>query len=223
MIHSTGVPEWQILIWIVAIAAVDLMPVPTTMSSVRSVCRSRSSSRSHSCSRSPSPRSSRWSERATSASSVENCRSSRDCSSVHRSQAPSICESLVIKLVYPQWDTDRQPACANSRDRGCHTNIPRVALAVFCASIVRVYRQSAVRRLVQLLRAPREPDAVPPRGARGRVRRVPDRLHGSRALQRPRDHRLSEVPVFSVVDLPGAVAVRQTDVPANALAAAGHR
>ena len=34
MIHSTGVPEWQILIWIVAIAAVDLMPVPTTMSSV---------------------------------------------------------------------------------------------------------------------------------------------------------------------------------------------
>ena len=34
VIHETGVPPWQILIWIVAIAAVDLMPVPTTMSSV---------------------------------------------------------------------------------------------------------------------------------------------------------------------------------------------
>jgi diguanylate cyclase (GGDEF)-like protein len=35
LIHGTnGIPGWQILIWIVAIAAVDLMPVPTTMSSV---------------------------------------------------------------------------------------------------------------------------------------------------------------------------------------------
>src|SRR6476619_281653 len=34
MIHGTGIPEWQILIWMVAIAGVDLMPVPTTMSSV---------------------------------------------------------------------------------------------------------------------------------------------------------------------------------------------
>ncbi len=34
VIHSTSQPTWQILVWIAAIAAVDLMPVPTTMSSV---------------------------------------------------------------------------------------------------------------------------------------------------------------------------------------------
>ncbi|HEV8088525.1 MAG TPA: EAL domain-containing protein [Actinomycetota bacterium] len=34
VIHETGIPPWQILVWIVAIAAVDLMPVPTAMSSV---------------------------------------------------------------------------------------------------------------------------------------------------------------------------------------------
>src|SRR5262245_452934 len=34
ILQQTGVPPWQIIIWIVAIAGVDLMPVPTTMSSV---------------------------------------------------------------------------------------------------------------------------------------------------------------------------------------------
>src|SRR3954468_20220260 len=34
IMNQTGGPTWQIIIWIVAIAGVDLMPVPTTMSSV---------------------------------------------------------------------------------------------------------------------------------------------------------------------------------------------
>jgi diguanylate cyclase (GGDEF)-like protein len=34
LLSPGGVPEWQIFVWMAAIAAVDLMPVPTTMSNV---------------------------------------------------------------------------------------------------------------------------------------------------------------------------------------------
>src|ERR1044072_9445780 len=52
----------------------------------------------------------------------------------------AICESLVIKAVYPQGKQIATPACQNPTSAdviaACHTNVPRIALAVICASLV---------------------------------------------------------------------------------------
>jgi diguanylate cyclase (GGDEF)-like protein len=136
MIHSTGVPEWQILIWIIAIAAVDLMPVPTTMSSV-------AFSLSFPIELSvallfPVPLAALIALIGTSDKREFRGELPFLKGLFIRAQIAGavICESVVIKLVYPQWDRIANPACANSADIACQTNIPRVALAVFCASIV---------------------------------------------------------------------------------------
>ena len=133
MIHSTGVPEWQILIWIVAIAAVDLMPVPTTMSSV-------AFSLSFPIELSvallfPVPLAALIALIGTSDKREFRGELPFLKGLFIRAQIAGavICESVVIKLVYPQWDRIANPACANSESAVCHTNIPRVALAVFCA------------------------------------------------------------------------------------------
>ncbi len=138
MIHGTGVPEWQILIWIVAIAGVDLMPVPTTMSSV-------AFSLSFPIELSvallfPVPVAALIALIGTSDNREFRGELPFLKGLFIRAQIAGavICESAVIKIVYPQWETFTKAACqgANSTLPGCQPFIPRIALAVFCASIV---------------------------------------------------------------------------------------
>ena len=104
----------------------------------------------------------------------------------------------------------------------CHTNIPRVALAVFCASIfgytvnllfVAWYNYFALHE--SPMRFLREVHA----GVFGEflIAYMGLALFSVLVITGYQKYQ-----VFSVVDLPGAVAVRQTDVPTNALVAAGH-
>jgi diguanylate cyclase (GGDEF)-like protein len=136
MIQDTGVPPWQIIIWIVAIAAVDLMPVPTTMSSV-------AFSLSFPIELSvamlfPVPVAALIALLGTSDKREFRGELPFFKGLFIRAQiaGAAICESLVIKLVYPQWERIANPACANSLAAACHVDIVRVGLAVLCAAIV---------------------------------------------------------------------------------------
>ena len=111
LIHGTnGIPGWQILIWIVAIAAVDLMPVPTTMSSV-------AFSLSFPIELSvallfPVPLAALIALIGTSDKREFRGELPFLKGLFIRAQIAGavICESVVIKLVYPQWDRIANPA-----------------------------------------------------------------------------------------------------------------
>jgi diguanylate cyclase (GGDEF)-like protein len=137
---TMNVAPWQILIWIVAIAAVDLMPVPTTMSSV-------AFSLSFPLELSvamlfPVPLAALIALLGTSDNREFRGELPFMKGLFIRTQiaGSAICESLVIKAVYPQWQQIANPACQNPTSAdviaACHTNVPRIALAVICASLV---------------------------------------------------------------------------------------
>jgi diguanylate cyclase (GGDEF)-like protein len=135
MVEKTGVPEWQILIWIATIAGVELMPVPTTMSSV-------AFSLSFPIELSiallfPVPLAALMAFIGTADKREFRGELPLLKALFIRAQIAGavICESLIIKLVYPQWARIADPACANSNSAACQTSIPRIAVAVFCASI----------------------------------------------------------------------------------------
>ncbi|HJX07084.1 MAG TPA: EAL domain-containing protein [Actinomycetota bacterium] len=139
IMNQTGGPTWQIIIWIVAIAGVDLMPVPTTMSSV-------AFSLSFPIELSvamlfPVPVAGLIALLGTSDKREFRGELPLFKGLFIRAQiaGAAICESIVIKLVYPQWKLIANPPaiCAtDTKAAVCQTNIPRVALAVLCASVV---------------------------------------------------------------------------------------
>ena len=87
----------------------------------------------------------------------------------------------------------------------------------------RLRREPHLRCHLQLPCERREPLAIRAADPRRRVRRVPGGLHGARAFQRARGDGVPDVPGSCHPHLPGAAAVRPTDVPANALAAESDR
>jgi diguanylate cyclase (GGDEF)-like protein len=134
--HMYGSP-WWILVWIAAIAAVDLMPVPTSMSSVAFSLSF------------PLELSVAMLFPVPVAALIALLGTSDDRE--FRGELPffkglfirtqiagsAICESLVIHAIYPQWQQISNPACSNNPGLPeCHTNVLLVALAVICASLV---------------------------------------------------------------------------------------
>jgi len=126
--HETGQSPWTILIWIVAIAAVDLMPVPTAMSSV-------AFSLSFPIELSvamlfPVPVAGLIALLGTSDNREFRGELPFTKGLFIRTQvaAAALCESIVFKHLYPDW--------AQLTQRGSDSNILKVAIAVVCASVV---------------------------------------------------------------------------------------
>ncbi|HJX08129.1 MAG TPA: EAL domain-containing protein [Actinomycetota bacterium] len=128
ILQHTGVPPWQIIIWIVAIAGVDLMPVPTTMSSVNfslsfpielSVAMLF-----------PVPVAALIALLGTSDKREFRGELPLFKGLFIRAQiaGAAICESLVFKHMYPEW--------RRLGEGGYHALVWKVGIAVVCASIV---------------------------------------------------------------------------------------
>ena len=128
VIHETGVPPWQMLVWILAIASVDLMPVPTAMSSV-------AFSLSFPIELSvamlfPVPVAGLIAVLGTSDNREFRGELPFFKGLFIRTQvaAAALCESMVFHHFYPEW--------WRLGENGYNAYVPRVALAVVCASIV---------------------------------------------------------------------------------------